>query len=101
MESLMNFNGGCGRMSSIGTIVCFAGSHLSGLGFLFVEVEEGIQPVMCDNPTTVTALDDCFGNVIQWMHINNNAIKGKRIEFETNWTGVLEWFMPIEAESQC
>ncbi len=87
-------------MSSIGTIVGFAGSPLSGLGYIFVESEEGIQPLMCDNPTTVRALDECFGNVIQGMRINNDAIKGKRIEFETNRIGVLEWFVPIEEESR-
>ena len=101
MKLSMRFNGECKRMSSTGTIICFAGSHLGGLGYLFVEVEEGIQSIMCDNPTTVRALDDCFGDVIQGMRVNNGAIKGKRIEFETDWTGVLEWFMPIEAKSQC
>ena len=88
-------------MPSVGTIVGFAGSHLSGLGYLFVEVEEGVQPIPCDNPTTVRALDECFGDVINDMNVDNEAIKGKRIQFETDRTGILEWFAPLNEGFEC
>lgn len=88
-------------MPSTGTIIGFVGSQLSGLGYLFVEVEEVVQPIMCDNPTTVRALDDCFGDVIRGMFLSNDSMKGKRIKFETDRMGILDWFAPVGEESQC
>lgn len=81
-----------------GTITGFSGSYGSGLGYLHID---GI-PIPCDNGATVRALRDCFGeDVIGEAHnVNVQAISGKRVYYETNGLGVLEWFAPVEDEAE-
>ena len=77
-----------------GKIIGFQGSWGSGLGYL---VLEGGIAIPCDNGATVRALDACFGGVITDTHtVNNDAIRGKEIVYETDWLGLLEWFAPRE-----
>lgn len=87
-------------MSQHGTIVGFEGTTLSGLGYLFIQDDEGLRIIPCDNAVTVRALDDCFENVICGMQVNNDAIRGRRIQFETDWSGLLEWFAPLGDDSK-
>lgn len=79
-----------------GRIIGFSGSWSSGIAMLTVETEEGIDHVWCDNPPTVRALDRAFGNVIGEGHtVNQAAIEGREIEYETDALGVLEGFTPV------
>ena len=77
-----------------GTITGFSGSYGSGLGYLYID---GI-PIPCDKGATVRALCACFGDdVIGEAHtVNIDAITGKRVHYETNGFGLLEWFAPVE-----
>ena len=80
-----------------GTIVGMSGSWSSGLATLLVETDEGIDAVFCDNAPTVRALDSAFGGVIGPGHtINVRAVKGKKIHYSVDLSGVLEGFTPIE-----
>lgn len=83
----------------VGTIIGFQGNWGSGLATLWVKCRGRPLPVLCDNAPTVRALDGCFGDVIDEDHtVNQDAISGKRIRFETNWMGLLESFEPVEAD---
>ena len=80
-------------MAQRGTIQGFGGNHLSGIGFLIVDGKK----IPCDNAPTVRALDAAFGGVIGPGHnVDNNTIRGKEIVYETDWLGLLEWFVPAD-----
>lgn len=80
-------------MAQHGTITGFAGNHGSGIGFLIV----GDQKIPCENAPTVRALDRAFGGVIGPGHnVDNNAIRGKEIVYETDCMGLLQWFVPAD-----
>lgn len=86
-----------------GTILRFAGTWMSGLGFLVVDTEDrGIIQVPCDNAPTVRALDGAFGGVIDRGHtVNQDAIVGREIYFSYDDFGmVLGGFTPVEDASE-
>jgi len=81
-----------------GKIIGFRGSWGSGLGYLIIQTENGIEQVPCDNAPTVRALDAAFGNVITRGHtVNQGAIKDKEIYYSVGF--VLEGFTPVEMAS--
>jgi hypothetical protein len=57
-------------MAHHGIIIGFAGTWMSGMGYLhIVDIETGIvEAVPCENGPTVRALEACFGNVIGNAH---------------------------------
>jgi benzoyl-CoA reductase/2-hydroxyglutaryl-CoA dehydratase subunit BcrC/BadD/HgdB len=75
-----------------GKIEAFHGSWLSGIATLIISG----KPVLCENTSTVRALDSCFGNVITSGHcVNNRAIRGKDICYSFDEMGlILEAFTP-------
>lgn len=79
-----------------GTIVEFQGSWMSGLAWLTIETEEGIDAVYCDNGCTGRMLDDAFDCATDDHCIDNEKIHGKKIFYETDAFGMLESFTPIE-----
>ena len=79
----------------VGKITGFTGSAGSGLGTIFIDG----KPIMCENSTTVRALDDAFGNVITKDHsVNTSSIIGRTIVYSIGDYGLLEWFRPIDPE---
>ncbi|WNM70318.1 hypothetical protein [Myxococcus phage Mx1] len=50
-----------------------------------------------DNGQTIRSLDAAYGNVIMPGHqFNADAVKGKRIEYEADDLGLMEYFKPLD-----
>lgn len=74
-----------------GIIDAFGGSYGSGIATIVIDG----QPVMCENTSTVRALDACFGDVITDAHsVNEKAFVGQRIVFSMDNMGLLDGFTP-------
>jgi hypothetical protein len=89
-------------MTETGAILDFRGSWGSGIASLHIksDADGKSRAVLCENGPTVRALDACFGNVITGHSVNVNALKGKRISFETDDLGLMVGFVPIEGDDQ-
>jgi hypothetical protein len=73
----------------VGEITGFAGLAGSGLATLFIDD----SPVLCENTTTVRALEAAFGNIIGEGHtVNISSIIGQTIIYSVNSYGLLKWF---------
>jgi hypothetical protein len=77
-----------------GTITGFAGTHMSGLGYLLIDG----MPIPCENAPTVRALEGCFGKVIGGEHnvLPDGGHLGQEIYYSTNAFGILEFFAPVD-----
>ena len=73
-----------GRIDGLG------GSHGSGLAKLYIETEDGLITVPCDNGPTVRALDAAFPGFIQSNHsFDNQIIKGRPIAYVMDDMGLI------------
>ena len=81
-----------------GKIIEFQGSWMSGLAQLVIEDSEtgAIESICCENASTVRALDDAYGDVIDGNHsLNNSAITGKEILLSSDGL-IMSGFTPME-----
>jgi hypothetical protein len=77
-------------------LICSSGS---GCAELIIQDENGeIQNILCENSTTVSSLEEAFGNVItENLTINEEGGHlNKEIYYSVNNYGILEWFIPTE-----
>ena len=83
-----------------GVIKQFRGSWSSGIAYLDIEDSETqiIQSILCENTSTVRALEAAFGNTITIGHTaNGDGYKDREISWHLDGMGLLlEWFAPVE-----
>lgn len=87
-----------------GTLVQFAGSWQSGLGYLIIRDSEtlAVEQVPCENAPTVRALEACFGKVITEGHTaSGNGYKGQEVYWSYDEFGLcLGGFTPVDDASE-
>jgi hypothetical protein len=79
-----------------GKITDFVAGVGSGLATISLE---GI-PVLCENCSTIRALDEAFGDVILPNHsVNLQQIVGKYVVYSVGEFGLLDWVRPFNPDS--
>jgi len=81
-----------------GKIIEFQGSWMSGIAQLIIEDSETgtTESICCENTSTVRALDDAYGDVIDSNHsLDNDAIFGKQILWFSDGL-IMTGFTPAE-----
>ena len=84
-----------------GIIRGFRGSWSSGIGLLMIQDSNTgeIESVPCENASTIRALDDCFGNIIEAGNVVSQArfeLGDLEIDWDFDDLGImLGWFSPV------